>query len=116
MRRFAIIFLLIVVVCGCGGSGGDSPGDIPDDVSTPCLAWDGLSDSFRINLGGEEWEVTDTHFCIDHLDVGTYESYIRKEDTNDNPLRFQIEVTEYFIEIIPGEWTDHFGEPLIWER
>ena len=112
--RFIVIFLLLVS-CSGGNPGGDTPGDIPD-VPTACLAWDGLAETWRVNVGGELWETADTHFCINDLPNGTYEAFIRKDDPNDNPLRFQIEVTTEFIEIIPLDFADHFGEPLIFER
>ena len=113
MRFIVIIFLLFL---SCNGPGpGDTPNDIPD-VPTACLAWDGLSETWRVNVGGELWETADTHFCINDLPNGTYEAFIRKDDPTDNPLRFQIEVTPDFIEIIPINFDDHFGEPLIWER
>ena len=112
--RFIVIIFLVVFLLWC--SGGSPPGDIPDDVPTPCLAWDGLAETWRVNVGGELWETADTHFCINDLPNGTYEAFIRKDDPNDNPLRFQIEVTPDFIEIIPLDFEDHFGEPLIWER
>ena len=81
-----------------------------------CLVWDGLSDYWRVNIGGEEMQVADTRFWIDPLATGTHECYVRKEDPNDTPLRFQLEVTEDFVEVIPGEWADHFGQPLIFDR
>ena len=113
MRLIVIIFFLFL---SCSGNGpGGAPGDIPD-VPTPCLAWDGLSETWRVNVGGELWETADTNFCINDLPDGTYEAFIRKDDPNDNPLRFQIEVTPDFIEIIPINFEDHFGKPLIFER
>ena len=110
MRYLAIILLLIVA---CGGP-GDSPGDIPDKPSA-CLAWDSIAGTWRVNIGGELWETVEPYMCINDLPVGTYESFIRAVDREDAPLRFQIEVAPEFIEIIPCEHEDHFGEPLIFE-
>jgi len=112
--RCIVIIFLVVFLLWC--SGGNPPGDMPNDVPTPCLAWDGLAETWRVNVGGELWETADTNFCINDLPDGTYEAFIRKDDPNDNPLRFQIEVTPDFIEIIPINFEDHFGEPLIFER
>jgi len=73
-------------------------------------------ETWRVNVGGEVWETSETILCINDLPNGTYEAFVRGMDREDNALRFQIEVTPEFIEIIPLEFEDHFGEPLIWER
>ena len=115
MRFIAIIFLAFLLSCSGGNPGGDTPGDIPDKPSA-CLAWDSLSETWRVNIGGELWETVEPHICINDLPDGTYEAFVRGMDREDNALRFQIEVTETFIEIIPLEFEDHFGSPLIFER
>ena len=116
MRSLIIVILFLFVACS---NGGDTPGDIPDmptDERTACLAWDSLAETWRVNIGGELWETVEPSMCINDLPDGTYEAFVRGMDGEDNALRFQIEVTPEFIEIIPLEFEDHFGEPLIFMR
>ena len=114
----SLIIILFILFVACSGGGPDTPGEppMPGDEPSICLAWDGLMETWRVNIGGELWETTDLQYSIDHLPEGTHESFIRGMDREDKPLRFQIEVTPDFIEIIPYEYEDHFGEPLIFEK
>ena len=112
--RFIAVILFLLVACSGGNPGGDTPGDI--DKPSACLAWDSLAGTWRVNIGGELWETVEPYICINDLPDGTYEAFVRGMDIEDNALRFQIEVTPEFIEIIPLEFENHFGEPLIFER
>ena len=90
----ATIFLAFLLACSDPGS--DPAPEIPDSpdvpIFIPCIAWDGLADWWRVNIGGEEWEIADNHFYIGDLEPGLYESYIRMADGSDTALRFAIVV------------------------
>jgi len=111
--RYAIIIFLCLFL-SCGNPGGDTP-QVPDDESV-CIKWDaGFQQYWRVNIGGEEWEIDEKSYCLDYLTDGIYPSYVRG-DGELNRLDFMVEVTPEYFKIIPGKWAQNFSDQLIFER